>query len=226
MTLGSAHEPPGPVAPDGSPVEFYRLFPDRGEANVVHTAVPPGCEILELGCGAGRMTHRLVELGHRVVAVDNSPEMLATLRSAETILADIESLDLGRRFPGVVLASYLVNTRDHAQRRAFLDTCARHVTRDGSVLIQRAHPEEEWARGDSSESTAGEARIRTRILERDGNVLHAIGEFSIGGSTWTQEYWSELLDDEAIQAALAESGLVVRRWLGEDGEWLEAIQPG
>jgi len=122
-------EDAGPVAPDGSPVEFYRLAPEEGEAATMHGALPPGCEVLELGCGAGRITHRLIEFGHPVVAVDNSPDMLAHVRAAKTVLSDIESLDLGRTFPGVVLASYLVNTPDRAQRWAFLDACARHVVR-------------------------------------------------------------------------------------------------
>jgi SAM-dependent methyltransferase len=83
----------GPVAPDGSPVEFYRLFPETGEAAIIHDALPPGCRVLELGCGVGRITHRLIEFGHQVVAVNNSPEMLAHVRGAETVLSDIERLD-------------------------------------------------------------------------------------------------------------------------------------
>jgi SAM-dependent methyltransferase len=84
---------PGPRAPGGSPVELYALAPPEGEPEIVHAAVPSGAAILELGCGAGRITHRLVELGHPVVGVDQSPEMLAHVRGAETVLADIETLD-------------------------------------------------------------------------------------------------------------------------------------
>lgn len=103
-------------------------------------AIPTGAEILELGCGAGRITHRLVELGHPVVGVDQSPEMLANVRGAETFLADIEALELGRTFPVVLLASQLLNTPDRQQRSAFLMTCRRHVQPDGIVVIQRASP--------------------------------------------------------------------------------------
>jgi len=56
-----------------------------GEPEIVHAAVPPGASILELGAGAGRVTHPLVALGHPVVAVDESAEMLARIRGAETV---------------------------------------------------------------------------------------------------------------------------------------------
>jgi len=63
-----------------------------------------------VGCGTGRITHPLVALGHPVVAVDESPEMLAHVRDAEKVCARIEHLALGRRFDVVLLASHLINT--------------------------------------------------------------------------------------------------------------------
>jgi SAM-dependent methyltransferase len=77
---------PGVITPDGCSVDFYALLPPMGEPEIVHGAIPAGASILELGAGAGRMTHPLVELGHRVMAVDESGEMLARLRrAAETM---------------------------------------------------------------------------------------------------------------------------------------------
>ena len=68
---------PGVITPDGCAVELYRLLPPMGEPEIVHAAIPAGAAILELGAGAGRVTHALVALGHPVVAVDESAEMLA-----------------------------------------------------------------------------------------------------------------------------------------------------
>lgn len=48
-------------------------------------------------------------LGHPVTAVDQSAAMLAQVQGAETMLADIGTLDLGRTFPAVLLASQLIN---------------------------------------------------------------------------------------------------------------------
>jgi SAM-dependent methyltransferase len=96
---------PVEVAPDGSPVEIYRRLPPGGEAELIHGAVGRHASILELGCGAGRVTHELVRLGHWVTAVDESAEMLAHVRGAEVVETVIEELDLGRtetRFQGDV----------------------------------------------------------------------------------------------------------------------------
>lgn len=64
-------------APDGSPVSLYLALPGGAEAQLIHEAIPESADVLELGCGAGRVTRHLVKLGHAVTAVDNSPEMLA-----------------------------------------------------------------------------------------------------------------------------------------------------
>ena len=138
------------IAPDGSPVLLYARLPSFGEAALINEAVPVGSEILELGAGAGRITHDLVALGHEVVAVDNSSAMLAFIRGAETVLADMETLNLERRFPVVVLASNFINDPAPQGRRAFLECCARHVLPRGQVLLQGFPrdwaPSTDWSR--------------------------------------------------------------------------------
>ena len=56
---------PGVITPDGCAVDFYVMLPDFGEPAIVHEAAGPGASILELGCGAGRVTHPLIALGHQ-----------------------------------------------------------------------------------------------------------------------------------------------------------------
>src|SRR5580693_1284759 len=102
----------GHYAPDGSPVELYARLAAGDEPRIIHEAVAPRAALLELGCGAGRITHPLLALGHPVVAVDESPEMLAHVRGAETVRARIQDLALGRRFGVVLLASHLISTDD------------------------------------------------------------------------------------------------------------------
>lgn len=220
---GSASAP-GAIAPDGSPVDFYLSLPPGHDPEIIDQAVRAGGEILELGCGVGRMTHRLLELGHAVVAVDNSPEMLAHVRGAETVLARIEELDLGRRFAAVVLASHFINTPDHAERRAVLRACARHVTKEGSILIQRYDPAWDPQPGSVTTGVLGKARIRTRVLAREGKRVEVLAEYSAGAATWIQRYSAEPLDDAATMAALQDGGLELRRWL-EPRTWLEAGRP-
>ena len=153
------------ITPDGCAVDFYARITARGEPEIVHDAVRPGASILELGCGTGRITHPLVALGHPVVAVDESPEMLAHVRDADTVCARIEELTLGRRFDAVLLASHLINTNDIATRTALLAACRRHVADDGAVIIQQ-HPPGWFAAAADAESVRDGIIFRMRDVSR------------------------------------------------------------
>lgn len=218
MGAASGH-PDGAVTPDGSPVLLYRRLPPGSEATVIDGVVPRHATILELGAGAGRITHALVDLGHRVVAVDQSPEMLRWVHDAETVLADIEALDLRRRFDAVVLGSYLANTAEDGTRAAFLATCRRHVADDGVVLLEH-HPED-WA------ETARASR-----LERDGLVL-ALSEVirdppfvaatmicTIDGQTFRQPFVARVLSHDDMATELEHAGLRLQRHLAPT--WVKA----
>jgi SAM-dependent methyltransferase len=50
--------------------------------------------VLEIGCGSGLLTKRLVEAGHRVIATDASPAMLDLTRDAVGGAADVRALVL------------------------------------------------------------------------------------------------------------------------------------
>ncbi|MGH2704669.1 MAG: class I SAM-dependent methyltransferase [Actinomycetota bacterium] len=208
----------GARAPDGSPVELYARLPPLGEPELIHGALPRGAEVLELGCGTGRITDRLIEYGHPVVGVDQSPEMLAHVRRGAIVQADIEGLDLGRQFHGVVLPSHLVNTLDDGRRRAFLETCRRHVRPDGLVLAERYDPE--WA------SAPRPARWRQagvvfmlREPKRIGAVLSATMEYRIGWRRWSHRFEARIFDDGELAAELDRAGLELAGFIGARGTW-------
>ena len=205
------------VAPDGSPVELYALLPELGEGDRVAQAMPAGSSILELGCGTGRITRQLVRLGYKVTAVDESAEMLAHVQEAETICARIEQLDLGRRFDAVLLASNLINA-PAGQRRAFLETCRRHadlVVIEGLALGWR--PEDR-------ETQLGEVASRLRIERVEDDVAYGEVEYAAGGRRWQHEFAMRVFADrDQLDAALAEAGLQLDRWLeSEGGRWFVA----
>ena len=167
------------------------------------------------------MTARLVELGHPVVAVDESAEMLARVRGAETVRARIQDLDLGRRFDAVLLASFLVNTPDRLRGR-FLRACRDHVGDGGHVLVQR-HPPAFIDEAAEGERTTG-ITFRLRDLGRPGpGLLAATAEYQVGERVWTQWFTTERLDDGDLAAALAEAGLAVDAYLTGDGSWVRAV---
>jgi SAM-dependent methyltransferase len=216
---------PGVITPDGCSVEFYARMTAMGEPAIVHGAVRPGGSILELGSGTGRIARPLVALGHPVVAVDESPEMLAYVRDAETVCSRIEDLALGRRFDAVLLASHLINA-DTATRAAFLAACRRHVADDGCVIIQQHAPEWFSAVADA-ETTRNGIILRTRDVSRPApNLVAATVEYVDGDQRWTQTFTATRLDEAGLAAVLADAGLRLDRYLTEDHSWLRVVPAG
>jgi SAM-dependent methyltransferase len=211
------------ITPDGCAVELYRVLPAMGEPEVVDAAIPAGAAILELGAGAGRVTHPLIGLGHPVVAVDESAEMLACIQGAETVRAKIQDLRLGRRFDVVLLASFLVNVADRGLRRRFLERCRDHVREEGCVLVQR-HPPAWFDEAAEGERSSGGIIFRLRDLSRPGpGLLAATVEYQVGERVWTQTFTAERVGDKDLEAALGEAGLAVDAYLTGDGSWVRAV---
>ena len=216
---------PGVITPDGCAVEFYARMTAQGEPAIVHDALGPGASILELGSGTGRITQPLVALGHPVVAVDESPEMLAYVRDAETVCSRIEDLALGRRFDAVLLASHLINA-DPATRTAFLAACRRHVAADGWVIIQQ-HPPDWFSAAADAESTRDGIILRMRDVSRPApNLVSATMEYVDGHRRWTQAFTATRLDETELAAVFVGAGLRLDRYLTEDHGWLRAAPAG
>jgi SAM-dependent methyltransferase len=206
---------------------MYLLIPVGEESDIVRKVVSSGAEVLELGCGVGRVTHALVELGYRVVAVDESHDMLRHVVGAEAVEARIEGLRLGRAFDAVTLMSHLVNTPDVAQRDAFLRTCRRHVSPGGVVIIQRNDPSPSaWEPGERRSTHLGSVTITARVERRRGTIVDAVAEYRTGTLTWLQPYRSEILDDAAFGASLERAGLRLDRWLDRRRIWAVAVPHG
>lgn len=217
---------PGVITPDGCAVEFYARLPAGREPAVIHEAAGDGAAILELGCGTGRVTHPLIELGHEVTAVDESPEMLARVHGAETVLARIQDLDLsGRRFDAVVLGSHLFNVPDDDLLGAWLATCRRHVTNNGSVLIER-HPPSWFATVADGEQTTGDGMIvRIRDVRRPGPGLVSMTiEYAYGDQVWTQSFTTREVTDVSLHRVLKGAGLTFAGYLTEDHSWFRAVR--
>jgi SAM-dependent methyltransferase len=225
----SAGSGPGAITPDGCAVELYAMVPARDEPAIIDAVAPPNASILELGCGAGRVTHPLIALGHVVVGVDESPEMLAHVHGARTVLASIEGLDLGERFDVVVLASHLVNVPDDDLLAAFLDACTRHVRETGCVVIQR-HPLSWFDTVAPSRRTvpAGDGvEAITYVLDGISHPapdhIAATAEYVVGDRRWTQTFVARRLDDVRLREALAAAGLRLGdRYLTDNGGWVLA----
>ncbi|MFF1923373.1 class I SAM-dependent methyltransferase [Streptomyces sp. NPDC058221] len=215
---------PGDITPDGCAVELYTRLSAGDEPDVIAGAVPAGSSILELGCGAGRVTHPLVRRGFAVTAVDESAQMLEQVRGARTVRSPIESLDLGdETFDVVMLASFLVHSGDHRVRDGLLRTCRRYVRDGGVVLIQRegenAHTGLPRERVDPSGYT-----VRIVSSEPVGDGVHSVhAQYDFDDARWTQTFLSRPLSKERFEGYLAEAGLRVDRYLTDDGVWVRAV---
>ena len=111
---------------------------------LVAGAVDDGDSVLEIGCGTGAVTARLVARGARVTALDQSPEMLERARArlasapAESVVwmentaSEIDALPEAG-FDAVVASLSL--SEMSAQERSFVLGEARRRLRSGGVLV-------------------------------------------------------------------------------------------
>jgi SAM-dependent methyltransferase len=218
-------EGPGAITEDGCAVDVYLNLPYRGELELLAAHLPPHCSVLDLGCGTGRLTRRLLENGHAVTAVDNSAEMLQHVPDAASrVCCDIERLELGRTFDVVLLASHLINTWDDANRRARLAACRRHLSPGGVLLFQRFDPA--WLRKVQAGPfpSVGDVGITIERADRDGGVVHMSIRYVMGPSEWRQHFTARLLDDEDVRLALLEAGFGRLAWI--DARWGAATVAG
>lgn len=213
---------PGPIAPDGCAVERWLRLPIGREPEVIASVAPAGGSILELGCGVGRMTHPLRELGYTVTAVDESPEMLEHVRGARTVCGPVETLELGEeRFDLVLLASFLIHNGDPEVRAGMLRTCRRYVADGGQVLIQREG--EDWHRRVPREARHGGGLVRVASAEpidEDTDLVRV--EYEFPDAEWTHTFPSYRWTTPAFEQALADAGIPVRRYLTRDRTWVLA----
>ena len=208
----------------GAPFELYRILEPAGEPDLVHREIAEGATILELGSGPGRITHELIKLGHRVVAVDYDERMLELIHGAETVLSTIEDLHLERSFAAVLLMSTLINRPDREGRLALLQACRRHVAPNGVVLIERYDPEI-GEDGEATEREVAGITIRVSNVRRDGPLLFQSVEYDAGErGVWRLRLDGRyVLSDDETLADLAAAGLRLRRWVDERRRWLVAI---
>jgi hypothetical protein len=116
-------------------------------------------------------------------------------------------------------SSCLVNA-DDAQRAAFLATCARHVDRDGLVLIERHEPD--WRPVEGSPRRLGDLLVSLEHVRIEPPLVSGTVLYEAADMTWRHSFTARLLDDAELGASLAEVGLEFSGILDDAGRWVAA----
>lgn len=110
--------------------QFLRLLP------------APGRQTLDIGCGEGRLTRDLKELGHRVVAIDSSPSMIEAARdfdpATDVRLGDATALPLDDACADLAIA--FMSLQDINDMPAAVREAARVLQPGGRFCVAIVHP--------------------------------------------------------------------------------------
>jgi len=110
--------------------QFLRLLP------------PPGRLTLDIGCGEGRLSRDLKQLGHRVIAIDGSPSMVAAAREADPSmdirLADAAALPIEDASADLAVA--FMSPHDMDDMSGAVRESARVLQRGGKLCLAIVHP--------------------------------------------------------------------------------------
>lgn len=221
MGVGSG---PGAITDDGCAVDVYLLVPAAGEPELIHAAVPDGASLLDLGAGVGRIADPLVALGHHVVAIDDSPDMLAHVRAARPVNGRIEELALPERFDAAIMASHLANVPDQAKRRALFAAARRHLVPHGTVIAQWHPPTwfDTLRPGRTAPSRIGPVTSTLDVHSVTDGLLDATVTYATDDARWTQTFLARRLSPDELDADLAACGLTRTRYLTADHSWFQA----
>jgi SAM-dependent methyltransferase len=170
----------------------------------------PSGPVLDLGCGEGRVSRELKQLGYDVVGVEGSETLAAAAREAdpdfEVHVADAGAIPLGDdSFDLVVASLMLMNVDDLAK---ILDEVARVLRPGGALVASLPHPVNSL--GDAGPNVGYFNEVRYSEMLTEGDAWLTLHETHRPLSAYTE--------------ALADRGFVIERLVEPqpDAEYLGA----
>lgn len=154
-------------------------------------------DVLELGCGTGRVLIPVARLGKHIVGVDASPEMLVQAQArlerepleirerVSLVPADMRGLDLSRRFSLIMIPfrpfQHLLSVEDQL---ATLTSAHRHLEPGGRLAFDVFNPNLRYLidekRSEEREDTVETSLPDGRSFRRTGRVaaVHIVEQYS------------------------------------------------
>jgi SAM-dependent methyltransferase len=184
--------------------DLYTWAGAQDALDTVVAEVPIGGAVLELACGTGVWTERLVQRAADVTAVDAAPEMVEIARAragtAHFVVADLFEWSPQRRYDTVFFGFWLSHVP--AERfAAFWQTVRSALVDEGRVVFVDEHvcgaDKERWVEQD----------VALRTLP-DGTEHRIVKSY---------------LDPGPLRARLAELGWAVRMDVIADGAWVLGV---
>ena len=197
----------------------------------------PRERILDVGCGEGTLTRKIIERGTTVLGIDNSPEMIAAARAAgiDAVLMDVAEMPFAAEFDAAFSNATLhwILAKDQAARAIFraLKPSGRFAGEMGgegnlarlrealdAELVARGYPPplessnwypsvEEFA---DVYERAGFTQVDARLIERPTPMPHGIGQ-------WVTTFRRGWLDRAGVpEEERAEIGEAVATSVGTD----------
>jgi SAM-dependent methyltransferase len=153
---------------------------------------PPGNRTVEVGCGEGRVTRDLRDRGHRTVALDLSPTLLAHAREADPggsyLLADASALPLAAACCDLVVAYNSLMDIDAME--AAVAEASRILVGGGRFCVCITHPMANTGRFDGPAPDAPFVATGTYFGRRRFEAVE-----TRAGLTMTFRGWSYALED-------------------------------
>lgn len=154
----------------------------HGEVSFVQRYAPR--DVLDAGCGTGRVAIELSRRGVDVVGVDVSDSMLTTARrlapTVTWVRSDLADLDLGRTFDVVVMAgNVLLFTPPATTTSAVVAGCARHVAPGGALVAGFALDEDYDLTTYDAEAEAAGMTLTERYATWDRDPFEDGGEYAV-----------------------------------------------
>ncbi|MCP2169068.1 class I SAM-dependent methyltransferase [Goodfellowiella coeruleoviolacea] len=205
----------------------------RYRAEFLEFLPAPGRATLDLGCGEGRVSRDLAELGHHVVGVDAARTLVAAARQAHPAgdyrLADAADLPFpAERFDLVVAYNSLM---DVADMPGAVRESARVLVPGGRLCLAVTHPMTEAGRFDGTgpnarlviEGTYFDRRRFEDEAERDGMRMVFRGwAYPLSAYSQALEAAGLLIESLREPVAVAASGVPYRL---PYHLWIRAIRP-